>query len=294
MNRAALGFVMMFLLLLPVTEAQEYDFEYDVPFVPTRNEVVTAMLSMVKVTRDDIVYDLGCGDGRIVITAAKMTGCRGVGIDINPIRISESRANAEKAQVADKVRFAEQNLFDADIHEATVVTLYLLPAVNLKLRPNLIRQLKPGTRIVSHNYAMGDWDTDNYKEVELKDSTHDVYFWVVPANVSGVWRISIQSAEGNSEYKITLNQKFQHVFGDYASGSLSRPLQEFKITGDSVIFSLEDGTPVQPFRMEFRGKATGDSMSGAANKFTGQWKKEGTWKAVREAGTAKPIDTGEK
>ena len=293
MKKAALRSLLMFLLLLPVAEAQEYDFEYDVPFVPTRNEVLDVMLSMAKVTKDDVLYDLGCGDGRIVVTAAKLSGCRGVGIDINPVRIAESKENAAKAKVTDKVRFIEQNLFEADIHEATVVTLYLLPEVNLKLRPNLIKQLKPGTRVVSHNYTMGEWDADDYKEVEVKDSTHDVYFWVVPANVSGAWRVNILSAAGNKEYKITLNQKFQHVFGAFASGAMNRPLQEFTITGDKVVFSLEDGSGEKAFRMGFEGKVSGDSMSGAATKFTGQSKTEGSWKAVRDPGTIKAIDAGD-
>lgn len=171
-----------------------------------------------------------------------------------------------------------------------MVTLYLLPEINLKLRPNLIKQLKPGTRVVSHNYTMGDWDADDYKEVEMKDSTHDVYFWVVPANVSGSWRVNILSTVENKEYKITLNQKFQHVFGAFASGAMNRPLQVFTITGDKVVFSLEDGSGEKAFRMEFMGKVAGDFMSGAVVTFTGQWKTEGSWKAFRDPGAVKAID----
>lgn len=148
----------------------------DVPYVPTSNAVVEAMLQLAKVNANDVVYDLGCGDGRIVITAAKKYGATGKGIDINPHRITEANKNAAAAQVTDKVKFVEGDLFDTDFSEATVVTLYLLPAVNLKLRPILLKQLKPGTRIVSHAFDMGDWKAEETREVN--GST--IYFWTVP------------------------------------------------------------------------------------------------------------------
>ncbi len=155
--------------------------EPDVPYVPTSDGVVAAMLKAGGVKTDDILYDLGCGDGRIVIAAAQKLGTRGVGIDINPVRIKEAQANAEKAGVTGRVKFIEQDLFDADIRNATVVTLYLLPAVNLKLRPKLLRELKPGTRIVSHSFDMGDWKPE--KEIEVNGET--IYFWVIPARPAG-------------------------------------------------------------------------------------------------------------
>jgi len=288
MNKTVPRILLMFLLLVSVAEAQEYD--YDVPFVPTRNEVLDVMLSMAKVTKDDVLYDLGCGDGRIVVTAAKRFGCHGVGIDINPVRIAESKGNAAKAKVTDSVRFIEQNLFDADIREATVVTLYLLPDVNLKLRPNLIKQLKPGTRVVSHNYSMGDWEADASKEVEVKDSTHDVYYWVIPANVSGTWRVTIPAAAGTKEYVITLNQKFQQVDGTVKMGSMNHPILEFKVNGDGVVFSLEGTGGEKAVPMRFEGKVNGDSMSGVVATFSGQSKTETSWKAVRNPGTSKLID----
>ncbi|MGV3503511.1 MAG: SAM-dependent methyltransferase [Adhaeribacter sp.] len=148
----------------------------DVPYVPTDQEVVDAMLKVAKVNAKDVVYDLGCGDGRIVITAAKKYGATGTGIDINPNRITEAKKNAEVAQVSDKVKFVEADLFETDFSEASVVTLYLLPAVNLKLRPILLRQLKPGTRIVSHAFDMGDWKPE--EKLEVNGST--IYFWTVP------------------------------------------------------------------------------------------------------------------
>src|SRR5258708_37228865 len=132
----------------------------DVPCVTTTQEAVQAMLKLADVTKNDVLYDLGCGDGRIVIAAAKMYGARGVGIDINPERIAEAKANAKKAGVENLVRFEENDLFQADFHEATVVTLFLLPNVNLKLRPKLLEQLKPGTRVVSNTFDMGDWKAE--------------------------------------------------------------------------------------------------------------------------------------
>jgi len=152
----------------------------DVPYVPTPEVIVERMLRMAKVGKDDLVYDLGCGDGRIVITAAQKYGARGVGYDLNPQRINESNANAVKAGVADRVRFVQGDLFQADLSGATVVTLYLLPDVNLKLRPKLLAELKPGTRVVSHNYGMGDWEPKEVAEIEVEGSTHYVYSWVVP------------------------------------------------------------------------------------------------------------------
>lgn len=148
----------------------------DVPYVPTGEEVVEAMLQLAKVTKNDVVYDLGCGDGRIVITAAKKYGATGTGIDINPQRIKEAKQNAAAAQVTDKVNFIEGDLFETDFSEASVVTLYLLPSVNLKLRPILLKQLKPGTRIVSHAFDMGDWKPE--QKMEVSGST--IYFWTVP------------------------------------------------------------------------------------------------------------------
>lgn len=158
----------------------------DVAYVPTTNDAVEAMLTLAEVTSSDTVYDLGCGDGRIVIAAAKLRGARGVGIDIDPVRVNESRANARKAGVQKRVRFEENDVFEADIHEATVVTLFLLPELNLKLLPKLLRDLKPGTRIVSNTFDMGDWQAA--KEVTVGDPdeaghpfSHRLYLWIVPS-----------------------------------------------------------------------------------------------------------------
>jgi predicted RNA methylase len=148
----------------------------DVIFVPTPQEVVDAMLKMAKVGPNDVIYDLGSGDGRIPVTAAKTYGARGIGIDIDPQRIREANANAQKEMVTDKVRFLNQDLFTTDISEATVVTLYLLPSLNLKLLPKLNKELKPGTRIVSHAFDMGD-----AKPLQTENiNGRTIYYWTIP------------------------------------------------------------------------------------------------------------------
>jgi ubiquinone/menaquinone biosynthesis C-methylase UbiE len=159
-------------------EPYQYPRQLDVPYVPTRELVVEEMLRMAGVRPGDVVYDLGCGDGRIVIMAAQKFGARGVGVDIDPKRIEEARANAARAGVSDRAEFRLGDLFNADIREATVVTLYLLPDVNVRLKPKLRRELRPGTRIVSHDFAMGDdWPAE--RALKLENDT--IYFWTIPA-----------------------------------------------------------------------------------------------------------------
>ena len=154
--------------------------EPDVIFVPTPQEVVDAMLKLANVHKGDVLYDLGCGDGRTVVTAAKQFGIRATGIDINPERIKESVENATKAGVTNLVTFKNEDLFEADIHDASVVTLYLLNSLNLKLRPKLWKDLKPGTRIVSHAFNMGDWKPE--KEMDVNGRT--IFLWTIPADKS--------------------------------------------------------------------------------------------------------------
>jgi hypothetical protein len=154
--------------------------DLDVPYVPTYQPLVDEMLRMAEVKKDDVLYDLGSGDGRIPITAAERYGTRGVGIDLDPQRIKEANANAEKAGVTDKVKFIQGDIFKEDFSEATVLTLYLLPSVNLKLRPQILN-MKPGTRVVSHNYDMGSWKPEQTKTMKTPDGkTHYLYFWRVP------------------------------------------------------------------------------------------------------------------
>ena len=160
--------------------------QFDVPFVPTTEEAVRAMLNLADVKNTDIVYDLGCGDGRIVIAAAKTYGARGVGIDIDPDRIQEARENAKKAGVENLVRFEENDLFQANFREATVVTLFLLPSINLKLRPKLLQDLKPGTRVVSNTFDMGTWRPEKEQSLpgadddEIGSLSHKFFLWKIP------------------------------------------------------------------------------------------------------------------
>jgi SAM-dependent methyltransferase len=193
--------VLALLLSVVSTVAQQplkpLEKEPEVPYMPTHEKVVAEMLKVAKVGKDDILYDLGSGDGRIVITAAKEFGARGVGVDIDPDLIREARENAVKAGVADKVKFLQQDLFETDIREATVVTLYLLPEINRRLRPKLLSDLKPGTRVVSHNHDMGDWKPDKTLRVRVPHEyvisktlnmrmphQHKIYYWVVPPRTS--------------------------------------------------------------------------------------------------------------
>ncbi len=157
----------------------------DVPYVPTHEKVVAEMLRVANVGTSDVLYDLGSGDGRIVITAARQFGTRGTGIDIDPERVRDAQENARRAGVTDKVRFVHGDIFDARISEATVVTLYLLPEVNMRLRPKLLSELRPGTRIVSHNYDMGDWTPEKTIQVKTPNGDHTVYYWVVPRRAAG-------------------------------------------------------------------------------------------------------------
>ena len=176
------------LLVVAVAGAQSPTAEtkqLDVPYVPTHESLVNEMLRMAKVGKNDVLYDLGSGDGRIVITAARKFGTRGIGYDLDPDRIKEARENAERAGVTDRVRFEQQDIFTAKISDATVVTMYLLPDVNMRLRPKLLSELKPGTRIVSHNYDLGDWKPVQRKEMDVSGVSHTLYLWVVPSRASG-------------------------------------------------------------------------------------------------------------
>jgi precorrin-6B methylase 2 len=163
------------------TSLQPQEREADVPYVPTPQTVVDQMLKQANVSSNDIVYDLGSGDGRIPITAAQKYGVRrAVGVEINSELVQQARQNAQKAGVADRVEFLQQDLFQTELKDATVVTLYLLPSVNRKLRTKLLQELKPGTRIVSHDFDMGDWKPNNVTQVKGPFRRHTLYYWVVP------------------------------------------------------------------------------------------------------------------
>lgn len=167
----------------PEASPQIKEIKKDVPYVPTPQNVVNEMLTLANVKKNDVVYDLGCGDGRLVITAVNKFGAsRGFGVDIDPQRISESNANAKAAGVTDRVAFAVQDLFQTDLKDATVVTLYLLPEVNLRLRPKLLSELRPGTRVVSHSFDMGDWKPQ--RAITVQPGGQRLYLWTIPAKTT--------------------------------------------------------------------------------------------------------------
>ena len=172
--------------LTPLVAQEKPKRKLDVPYVPSTEAAVKEMLKLARIQKSDVLYDLGCGDGRIVIAAAKAHGIRGVGIDIDPQRIKEARENARVAGVESLVRFQEKDLFQADFREATVVTLFLLPSVNMKLRPKLLADLKPGTRVVSNTFDLGDWKAEkevnlnNYDDSEFTGLSQTFFLWTIP------------------------------------------------------------------------------------------------------------------
>ena len=189
----------------------------EVPYVQTPTPVVDAMLDIAEVGAHDYVVDLGSGDGRIVITAAKRYGARGLGIDYDHTLILESRVNAAREGVADKVKFLESDIFLADFRDASVVTMYLLPEVNLDLRPRVLFWLRPGTRVVSHDWDMGDWEPERHVVVEAPGKTvgrtqeSTVYLWIVPARIAGHWEGTLTGPDGEETVVLEFGQRFQHA-----------------------------------------------------------------------------------
>jgi SAM-dependent methyltransferase len=255
----------------------------DVQYVPTPENVVDEMLRLPNVTKDDVLYDLGCGDGRLVITAAKRFGARGVGIDIDPQRISESRDNARQAGVTDRVVFLEQDLFEADIRQATVVTLYLLPKLNVQLRPKLLRDLQPGTRVVSHDFDMAEWQPDQTVRVPGASRPHAVYYWVIPADVSGVWHVQVPAATGERRYDLRLQQEFQAVRGTIGTEGHDIPITNATLVGDHLRFIASTDEQGQ---MAFDGRVDTNLMHGRVEIQRGPLKGQYDWTSQREAAGA--------
>jgi hypothetical protein len=246
----------------------------DVPYVPTPQEVVDEMLRLANVSREDVLYDLGSGDGRIVISAAQQFGARGIGVDINPKRISEAQENALKAGVTDRVQFLQQDLFETDFREATVVTLYLLPKVNLRLRPLLLRDLKPGTRVVSHEFDMGDWRAD--REVHLAGG-YKVYFWVIPAQVAGTWTWNPDGASDAQPYELHLTQHFQQVNGFLKANGIEMPVANVKLVGEQLDFLALQETAI----LTFSGRVNDQRITGQVEIDDGETKSRQPWVASR-------------
>lgn len=262
----------------------------DVIFVPTPNRVVEEMLRVADIHADDVIYDLGCGDGRIVILAAQKAGSRGVGIDIDPQRIEESKRNATKAGVEQLVHFLEQDLFQADFSEATVVTLYLLPMLNLQLRPKLLTELRPGTRIVSHDFGMNEWLPDQKTVVVIGERHHWVYHWIVPANVIGRWELAIPELRDRTPFTLHLEQVYQYVVGAAILDGSRRHLKNAKLSGSHLRFELELERSGETLPVIFEGEVLGDVMDGTAKWHQSPQVIKHSWRAVRDPRTMEPID----
>src|SRR5688500_6401397 len=253
----------------------------DVHFVPTPMEVVDAMLAVAKVTKNDRLFDLGSGDGRIVITAAKRLGTRGIGIDIDPQRIIESNRNADTAGVTRLVEFRQADLFQTDLRSATVVTLYLLPRLNVQLRPKLFAELRPGSRVVSHAFDMGDWTADSTQSLDGRQ----VFYWVMPASVAGTWTLNVPAGGTNRSYALRLEQSYQRLTGTATVGNGTAPVEGGRVIGDSVTFTLVDATGGTAAgtqqRLRFAGRVSDGAMTGA---ITGPGAGgAGQWRATRTA-----------
>ncbi|NLC70930.1 MAG: class I SAM-dependent methyltransferase [Desulfuromonadaceae bacterium] len=306
MKRTTLLFILLLLAIaLPAyfrTQKKHSEIiKPDVHYVPTPQNVVDEMLAMARVGSDDILYDLGCGDGRIVITAAKKWGTRGIGIEIDPKLIRLSKGNAAKAKVEDRVTFYEQDLFETDFSEATVVALYLLPELNLRLRRKFLTELRPGSRIVSHSWDMGEWEAD---DVRLSSpywlewfpgespKRSPLFMWVIPANVSGIWQW--QEGNGSQDRKeLRITQRFQKAEGVF-SGPAGKNLAAVEIAGESVQITIDEVIGEKIQRTIYQGRAEGDVIEGMVTFGHGPKKENRPWRAVRLPGTMTAVDKEKK
>jgi SAM-dependent methyltransferase len=256
-------------LLAPAAAAQPYD----VPYVPTPQVVVEEMLRIAQVRPDDYVIDLGCGDGRIPVTAASHFGARALGVDIDPGRIAESHANAKAARVTGRVEFVSGNLFDLDLSRASVVTMYLLPDINLKLRPKLLATLKPGTRVVSHAFPMGDWKPDRLVMVQ-----RNIYYWVVPAQVAGRWKLEADlPGVGMRSYELEVRQKYQEIEPFAKTEQRNYAVWEPRLEGAAISFVIVDGDLAHRYEGQVNGKTmeglvrTGAGSAEVETPFRARW-----------------------
>ena len=262
--------------------------ELDTPYVPTPQMVVERMLELAKVKTGDTVIDLGSGDGRIMITAAKEYGAHGFGVEIDPYLVQTSNEEALRVGVADRVKFIKQDLFATDFHEADVLTLYLLPDVNMALRPKILSELRPGTRVVSHDYGMGTWRPDAQDTIPAPDKTvgarkeSTVYLWIVPAKVGGDWELDIHLAGKTRTYSLSLEQKYQEV-----SGSVSAPARknvdpgpvQGRLQGDQIKLGLPGGV-VSREPVDLVGRIVGGTAKGSVKR---RDREIATWSARRRS-----------
>ncbi len=258
--------VSVFVMFLPQLAASQ---QLDVPYVPTPMSVVEKMLDVTNTGPGDYVIDLGSGDGRIVIAAAKR-GALGHGIDLDPRRVSEAEENAIKDGVADKVMFIEGDLFEADFSRANVVTMYLLSTVNLKLRPYLLENLRPGSRIVSHDFNMGDWQPDEHIRVDNRD----VYYWVIPARVEGRW----QWNSGGNSYSMNIGQKYQELDVDLRAGNRRLNTSNTVLAGERISFTAVN--PSNGNRYVYSGRVDGKNITGIVQIRNGNRRIVENWSAI--------------
>jgi hypothetical protein len=243
----------------------------DVIWVPTPDDVVDRMLTMAQVTPNDHVWDLGAGDGKIAIAAAKKFGARATGIEYNPDMVKHANGNAQAAGVAGtaqgKALIRHGDIFATDFSSATVITLYLLPALNMKLRPTIL-SMRPGTRVASHSFSMEDWEADEISSVDGRRA----YFWVVPANVNGNWTLDA----GGQKADLHFEQTFQKINGTVAFGQLHGGLRQPRLRGAAIAFGYVDQSGLQ---REFNGRVTGGKMEGSFRDDKGG---EGRWSAAKK------------
>ena len=254
----------------------------DIFYLPTPQRVVDAMLLMAEVNKHDVLYDLGSGDGRLVITAAKRYGAHGIGIEIDPKLLAEANKNARAAKVQDKVEFRQQDLFTSDFSDASVITLYLLDTLNERLRPRILAQVKPGTRIVSHAFRMGEWEPDQTRTLKIEGTDYNAFFWVVPANVSGRWRIAGNAKPKGMPESVTIEQTFQRF--TVRRSDNNDEIGAGSVNGTEFVMMMRD-TP-DAAATSFIGTIDGNSIKATASN------KRGTWRGEREAGSEKLLDPG--
>lgn len=241
----------------------------DVVWVPTPEQLVERMLNMAKVTKNDFVIDLGSGDGRIAIAAGKR-GARAMGIEYNPDMVELSNRNAQAAGVADRVKFVKADIFESDFGQATVITMYLLPHLNLQLRPKILA-MKPGTRVTSHAFTMEEWKPDETATIEFRDA----YLWIVPARVNGRWRVQQVAGSGMEAIELDLVQKFQFFEGKAKLGGRTVDVLDGKLSGERITFTLVDGNGA---RRNYSGTVSGDRIEGTVPSQSGAPLK---WTAVK-------------
>jgi len=277
------GLLLLALCWLALSAAAQAQQLEKLPYVPTPQIVVDEMLKMAGVTAKDYVVDLGSGDGRMIITAAQKYNANGLGVDIDPKLVELANRNARNEAVGDRAKFIEQDMFKADLSKASVVTLYVLPDFMEKLRPKLLRELKPGARIVAHDYYMSDWSSDrdaemNVPEKKAANGTEKayLYLWTVPAVVQGDWRINWDLGGGKSQIIVlAFNQRYQVINASAANRDGEMKIANATIKGDDIDFFLTIGA----VNYRFTGKVQGDRMSG--NAVTGAGGKPVPWSATK-------------